>query len=179
MVAFACLLFISQVNAQNTIQESNQFDSSENPIDLKSLSPELLLLYLSNELVVAAGVGFESAVIGDPLSSILNIWGDPVESRKTGILGSYELLYQPDPNLLVVFTGRETIKTISIKGSPAALFRTVRGARFGTPISIISRLYAFAEADVKRDRVDFDEIGISFHFTVDRVSKVVIYQPDT
>jgi hypothetical protein len=169
------------IHAQTTpqgIEIPQVLPDSNAPIDLKSMSPEQVMLYLASEKVAAAGVGFRNGAIGDPIASILNIWGEPKESRKTGILGSYEFLYQPDPHLFVVFTGKDTIKTISIRGSEAALFRTVRGARMGMPVQNLARLYGLDEVDVKNNHADFDKLGISFHFKSDRIYKVVIYQPE-
>ena len=114
---------------------------SGEPVDIRSLTPEQIIYYLANEKLAAAGVGFISGEIGDPMASILNTWGEPLKKRKTGVLGSIEFMYQPDPNLYVVFTGQERVNTISIKGSGAALFRTTRGARFSMPPALIGRLY--------------------------------------
>lgn len=179
-------MVVTMVNAMTTHAQTASQDieipqvlpDSNTPIDLKSISPEQVMLYLASEKVAAAGVGFRNGAIGDSISSILNIWGEPKESRKIGILGSYEFLYQPDPNLFVVFTGKNTVKKISIRGSEAALFRTVRGVRMGMPAYNLVRLYAFDEVDVKNNHADFDKLGISFHFKSDRVYKVVIYQPE-
>ena len=142
-----------------------------------NLTPEQVLWYLSNEKVVAAGVGFLSGEIGDPLSSILSIWGEPVKKRQDGLLGNIEFFYQPDPNLAIVFSGKETVKTISIKGSSAAIFRTWRGARFGMPAQVIARLYSFEDFDVKNNRAEFEKLGIDFHFAANLLNKVVIYAP--
>lgn len=152
--------------------------NTQQPVDLRSLSQKELFLYLANEKVVAAGVGFINGQIGDPMASILNIWGEPVKQRQTNILGSIEFLYQPDPNLYIVFTGQETVKTISIKGSPAALFRTVRGARMGVTAQAVANLYLGQEVKVKKNRAEFRQIGINFHFNQNRLEKVVVYSPD-
>jgi hypothetical protein len=173
------LVFGLPVHAQTIQQQVPEIiaNPSGEPVDIKSLTPEQIIYYLANEKVGAAGVGFINGEIGDPMASILNTWGEPVKKRKTGVLGSIEFMYQPDPNLYVVFTGQETVKTISIKGSGAALFRTTRGARFGMPPELIGRLYGVEGAKVKHNRAEFREIGVNFHFLNDRLDKVVIYEP--
>ncbi len=159
--------------------ENSQTAETDQPAALKSLSVQDLLLYLANEKVVAAGVGFINGQIGDPMSSILNIWGEPLRTRQMGVLlGSLEFFYQPEPNLAVVFTGRETVKIISIKGTPAALFRTARGARMGSTTNTVSALYSDQKVTVRRSRAEFREIGINFHFEQNRLDKVVVYSPD-
>ena len=179
LLASALLMWGLPVTAQTIQQQIPEIpdNPSGGPVDIKSLSPEQIIYYLANEKVGAAGVGFINGEIGDPMTSILNIWGEPVKKRKTGIFGSIEFMYQPDPNLYVVFTGQERVKTISIKGSGAALFRTTRGARFGMPPDLIGRLYGVGGVKVKHNRAEYRDIGVDFHFLNDRLDKVVIYEP--
>ena len=157
----------------NTGTDAEVPDSSE----LRELMNEHVINYLANEKVVAAGVGFINAQIGDPMAYVIKVWGEPLKKRKTGILGAIELMYQPDPNVAIVFTGKEEIQSISIKGNSAALFRTRRGARMGmTPITI-ARLYADVESETVRNRFEFAEQGIDFHFIDNKLDKVVVYDP--
>ena len=179
LLASTLLVWGSPVKAQTIQQQSPEIieNASGNPVDIKSLTPEQIIYYLATEKVGAAGVGFINGEIGDPMASILNTWGEPIKKRKTGILGSIEFMYQPDPNLYVVFAGQEKVKTISIKGSGAALFRTTRGVRFGMPPELIGRLYGVEGAKVKHNRAEYRDIGVNFHFLNDRLDKVVIYEP--
>lgn len=166
--------------AQNLGQEIPKImpDGSGAPVGLEALSPEQLLYYLSNEKVIAEGLGFISAQIGDPMSSVLNTWGKPLKQRKTGLLGSIEFMYQPDPNMTVIFTGQESVKTISVKGTGAALFRTNRGVRFGMTSNLVIKIYGNEIVDVKRNRAEYRDIGINFSFIQDRLDKIVVYDPD-
>ena len=148
------------------------------PESLRDLTPEQVLLYLANEKVVAAGIGFINGQIGDPMSYILSIWGEPLKKRQDGLLGNLEFFYQPDPNLAIVFSGKKTVKTISIKGTYAALFRTSRGVRLGMPAQVVAQLYAYEAVNVKNNRAEFEEQGIDFHFSGGRLFKVVVYTPD-
>jgi len=91
------------------------------------LTGKEIINYIANEKVVAPGVGFINGQLGDSMTYILEVWGEPVDSRKTGILGSVEFLYRPDPNTMVVFTGKDEVNSISIKGNSASLLSTRRG----------------------------------------------------
>lgn len=142
---------------------------------LQDLTPEqLLLLYLSNEKVVVAGVGFINAQVGDLLSSVLNIWGEPV-SQDLSLLGKSDYVYQPMPHLTVTFTGKDTLRTITCEGTSAAPFRTRRGARFGMSLREVTSLYPDARAKTKSDQVEYESLGITFLFSDDRLEKVVVY----
>ncbi len=176
-------IFLS-VSSSNIIAQETQSNQSSNAageqdegVYLEELSEEQLLFYLANEKVAAAGVGFINGQLDDPMAEIIKIWGEPVQQRKTGLGGSIEFLYQPDPNTLVVFTGQEVVKTISIKGNSASILRTRRGARFGfTPINIL-RVYAHNEHKTKNNRIDFKSLGISFYFKNNKVDEIVVYAP--
>ena len=179
ILAGVLLLWLLPVQAQIIQQQIPEIvpNPSGEPVNIESLTPEQIIYYLANEKLAAAGVGFINGEIGDPMASILNTWGEPLKKRKTGVLGSIEFMYQPDPNLYVVFTGQETVKTISIKGSGAALFRTTRGARFGMPPELIGRIYGTKGAKVKHNRAEYRDFGVDFHFLNERLDKVVIYEP--
>ena len=98
-----------------------------------------------------------------------------MSKRSTGILGNTELMYQPDPDTLVVFSGKETIDTISIKGNSASLLRTSRGARLGFKPLNIFRIYTRFEHNTKSNRIEYEQLGISFFVVNDKVDKIVIY----
>ena len=170
--------------AQEVSAESDDTGAAESttPPDpntpVEDLTEEQLMYYLINEKEVAAGIGFINGQLGDPMSYILEIWGDPEEQRKTGILGSVEILYLPDPNTAVVFTGQEAVESISIKGDAASLLRTRRGARFGMPPLSIVRLYPHQKRETVNNRFEFPELGIDFHFIDNKVDKIVVYSPD-
>jgi hypothetical protein len=136
----------------------------------KVITREDIINYIADEKVVAPGVGFINGQLGDSMTYILEVWGEPASSRKTGILGSVEFLYRPDPNTMVVFTGKDEVKSISIKGNSASLLRTRRGARFGfTPINV-ARIYSRYEHKTVRERMEYPDLGISFY--VDRKNRV-------
>ncbi len=151
--------------------------SPDEGVTLKDLSPEEIIAYLASEKVVAPGIGFINGQIGDPMNYLLDTWGEPLDQRKTGVLGSIEFLYQPDPATLVVFTGKDTIKTISIKGNSASLLRTRRGARFGYTPSNIFSIYSRFERRIERNRIEYKKLGISFFAVNKRINKIVIFPP--
>ena len=154
-------------------------DSTQNAQGQQGLSKQELLSLLSNEKVVIAGVGFFDGQLGDPLTYILEVWGEPIDARKNAVLGSTELLYQPDPETLVVFTGIESVESISIRGTPASLLRTRRGARFGfTPLQIL-RMYSRFNSETVNNRLNFTAIGLEFSFVENKVDKIVIYPKDS
>ena len=152
-------------------------DAEPTEEELRQLMNEKVINYLANEKVVAAGVGFINAQLGDPMNSVLDIWGEPTKMRKTGLLGDIEFLYQNDPSMAIVFTGDDYVKSVSIKGTSAAPFRTIRGARFGMPAIDIARIYTGEESEIVRNRFEFQKLGIDFHFMDDKLDKVVVYEP--
>ena len=145
--------------------------------ELRQLMNEKIINYMANEKVVAAGVGFLNAQIGDPMNSVMNIWGEPLKMRKTGILGDIEFMYQPDPSFAIVFTGDDYVKSVSIKGTSAAPFRHMRGVRLGMQAIDIARIYAGEESETVRNRFEFRKLGIDFHFMDNKLDKVVVYEP--
>ena len=171
----ACLALAAGLWGVAHAQDSGSGQEPQSPDDL---SQEQILFYLGNEKVAVAGTGFINAQLGDPLQSVLDIWGPPKKQRKVGIPSKIELYYEPDPALAVVFSGRDTVSTISIKGGSAALFLTGRGARMGMPAQIVANLYAFEEVKTHGDWVEFEELGINFHFAEKLLYKVVIYEPN-
>ena len=62
--------------------------------ELRQLMNEKVINYLANEKVVAAGVGFINAQLGDPMNSVLEIWGEPKKMRKTGLLGDIDQVFR-------------------------------------------------------------------------------------
>lgn len=171
-------LLVITVTVNTSIAQEEEEGVVVQPGNGNELTQEQLLFYLANEKVVAAGTGFLSGQIDDPMSSILTTWGEPLERRKTGFLGRTEFLYQPDPNTLVVFTGKERVISISVKGNSASLLRTRLGARFGsTPLNII-RMYSSNQSKTKNDRLEFKQLGINFHFVDNKVEKIVVYPRD-
>lgn len=145
----------------------------------KPLSAEDLMALMANEKVVIAGVGFFDGQLGDPLTYILEVWGEPVDARKNAVLGSTELLYQPDPDTLVVFTGTDNVESISIKGTPASLLRTRRGARFGFSALQVLKMYSRFESETVSNRLNFKSIGLEFSFVNDQVDKIVVYPKES
>ena len=97
----------------------------------------------------------------------------------TNIFGDIEYMYQPDPATLVVFTGYDEVKSISIRGTPASRIGTRRGARFGFTAVSVLRLYSRYESKTVRERIEYPGLGISFYFADDnRVNTMVIFEPD-
>ena len=163
---------VGQVADPNVPEEEPQTEE-----ELRLLMKEKIINYMANEKVVAAGVGFINARIGDPMKSVLNIWGEPLKMRKTGLLGDIEFMYQPDPSFAIVFTGDDYIKSVSIKGTSAAPFRTMRGARLGMAAIDIARIYTGYEPETVRNRFEYRQLGIDFHFMDHKLDKVVVYEP--
>ena len=176
LLCFA-MLFVSSAYTQETltpqqIPESGQLLTQQ---ELEALSPAQLMIYLASQKEIVAGEGFINAQLGDEFAAIIRIWGPPRESRKTGILGSTEILYELDPSTLVVFTGNDTVRQISVQGRDSSFLRTRRGARFGMSPTDIRFIYADEESEAKRNRVEFDNLGISFHFVSNKVRMIVVY----
>lgn len=169
-----------QDNQQQFVQQPTQaIDPQQNsPPSLDSLTPEQILWYLANEKVLAAGIGFVNAQLGDALSAVISIWGEPV-ALETSILGNVKVSYRPDPDTLVVFEGREAVKNISVKGQFASLLRTQRGARFGMLSADVLALYLGSEARVTRSRIKISSLGVSFYLVDNRVAEIVVYSPDS
>jgi hypothetical protein len=171
--AFQVTLVVAQEQEPIAVPEDPQGQDEDRKIE--PLTPEQLILYLANEKVVAPGLGFINGQLGDPMSYLLETWGEPLSTRSTGILGNTELMYQPDPDTLVVFSGKKTIDTISIKGNSASLIRTSRGARLGLKPLSIFQIYNRFEYKTKNNRIEFEQLGISFFVVKDKVDKIVIY----
>ena len=162
-----------EVQSPGDIFSANQAQQS----GIQSLSREQILYYLVNEKVAAAGVGFSNAQIGDPVDSIIKIWGEPDEKNSDWVLGGYEVVYRPGAGLSIAFTGNQSIKSIAVEGASDAMFRTARGARFGMPAQMVLRLYAYEPVKIKENRASFKDLGIDFYFSNDQLHKIKIYRP--
>ena len=175
-ILVCCLAGVGTAVGQ-VVSPSAQEEEPKTEEELRQLMNEKIINYMANEKVVAAGVGFINGQIGDPMKSVLNIWGEPLKMRKTGLLGDIEFMYQPDPSFAIVFTGDDYIKSVSIKGTSAAPFRTMRGARLGMHAIDVARIYTGEEPETVRNRFEYRELGIDFHFMENKLDKVVVYEP--
>jgi hypothetical protein len=179
LVAPALQVTVVRAQEQEPIAVPEVSPDQDEGKKIEPLTPEQLILYLANEKVVAPGLGFINGQLGDPMSYLLETWGEPLSTRSTGILGNTELMYQPDPDTLVVFSGKKTIDTISIKGNSASLMRTSRGARFGFKPQNIFQIYNRFEYKTKSNRIEYEQLGISFFVVDQKVDKIVIYPAES
>ena len=154
--------------AQQTGQDGNNATNSQ-------LSKDEIISHLASELVLAAGVGFREIQLGDSMQWVLERWGEPLSVRKAGVLGKdTEILYATDENTAVVFTGRDRIRTISIKGNRASALRTRKGARFGMNARILTHIYS-TPSGRKRDQLEYPQRGVNFFLVNDQLDRIVVY----
>ncbi len=170
--------------ALSTPAAHTQENSADKPsqAERQGLTKDALLTYLASIKIVAAGVGFINAQIGDPMNSILTTWGKPQKTRKNKLTRTVKLLYQPDPNTTIIFSGKDKLQTITISGKSGEFFKTRRGVTMGMSSAEVARLYSRYQFKSTRipftkSQIEYPKIGINFHFDDKKLVSIVVYAP--
>ena len=177
-VCLVTFLVVSNVFAQST---ENTVEGEQNTLDpavYQQLQAKVVE-FLEKEKVVIPGVGFNSAKLGEGLNVILQRWGDPITARELGLLGkTTEILYHPDENTMVVFSGKEALEEITIKGQPGSYTRTFKGITFGMSKRQVRQLTFQDPKKEKKDRLTYPDLGINYFFEDNVLSKMVVFPPE-
>ena len=149
---------------------------SQNPEDPDSPSPrDQIMALITNEVVIAPGVGLRNVRLGMPLTELSRRLGPAEEGVRVGFLRRRAVLrYRLDTDLEILVEGRRVVERMAIAGGPASLVRTVQGARFGMKRSTIQRIYRNPSKS-RRSYLRYRHLGVDFIFADDQVTRIEVY----
>ena len=170
-VALLTLLMMSTVTAQETV------NSEEEEFVLQSgqVGRDQVLAIMASEVVLAPGVGLRNLRLGEPLADVQNRLGPPKRIERSGLLRNIiGLVYTLDSGTEIAVIGRDVVERINVLGNSSQLVRTAQGARFGMQPNLILRIYR-EPSRTKDNRMEYEHLGINFHFQEGKVARMDLY----
>ena len=168
LILTGCLLL-----SQGYAQESTDRTTTQAPEN--NVTRDQLIALIANEVLLAPGIGLRNIRIGEPLDEVRNRLGPPVRIARSGIFkNTYTIFYQIDGGTSVALSGKKRVERITVRGTSAALVRTVQGARFGMNRTLIQRIYRNPTKS-RKDRLEYRNRGVTFHFADNEVDRISIY----
>ncbi len=157
-------------------QQTTEQDGLQTPTAPSvGISRDQLLALIANEIVLAPGIGLRNVRLGERLADVRNRLGDPVEATTEGFINRrLNLVYALDAGTTIVLSGDEVLERISVTGNSSALIRTSEGARFGMQSGLIMQIYN-EPSRVRDSLLEYEQIGATFFFDDDQVSRIDLY----
>lgn len=123
--------------------------------------------------VIIPGKGFNSIHLGQPLTQLVALWGEPKKiDKRNGFLA-----YQLDEKTVIQFFGKKWIQKIVITGLPGSLARVNNGVVFGmSPIQVLHRFNA--APNKKTDKtIRYSDQGIVLSFDKLSLREIEVFKP--
>jgi len=140
---------------------------------------EKMQMFLQQDAFIEPGVGFRQIRLGITFSEVLDIWGAPEKEEKSVLPGSKRSwFYKPEGVSLIILSGKDTVDTITVRGTPASIFQTLEGARFGISPDRVLRIYGEPSKEPKEDLIRYPELGVEFAFANQRLGQIDIIEKD-
>jgi len=140
---------------------------------------EKMQMFLQQDAFIKPGVGFRQIRLGISFSEVLDLWGVPEKDEKSVLPGSKRhWFYKPEGASLIIISGKDTVETITVRGTPASIFQTLEGARFGIAPDRVLRIYGEPSKKPKEDLIRYPELGIEFAFANERLGQIDIIEKD-
>lgn len=174
VVAAACLLHLA-------LADGGRAPAQENPAQQADAPPapedalERVLRYLDSAVFIQPGTGVGDLVLGMPLAQVVERWGRPAASERSGIVNRRTtLLYRAGTSAWIAVSGDETVEEIGIEGRTT--LATPEGVRYGMPRHQVSMIYG---EPVETDEAAYlyPERGIGFTFRSGTVFQVELFAP--
>ncbi len=148
---------------------------------LETLSmEERMKLFLQQDAFIEAGVGFREVRLGIPFSQVLDLWGEPEREEKSALPGSKRhWFYKPEAASLIIVSGKDTVQSIAVRGTPASIFQTLEGARFGMSPDRILQIYSEPSKKPKEDLIRYPELGIEFAFVNQKLGQIEVLEKES
>jgi hypothetical protein len=138
---------------------------------------ERIYLYLDSVVYVRPGRGLETVVIGTPLEAVVQAWGPPFRSDRSGIINRRTtLLYKAGINSWIRLVGDRTVEEIGIEGQTE--LSTPEGVRFGMPTHQVKLIYG-EPVVTDEGTYRYPERGIAFAFRSGLVYQIEVFAPES
>lgn len=142
------------------------------------ITAETVLKYLSKDVFLSPGVGFQKVKIGHNLKQVSKTWGLPNKGLESAETGSVVWIYRAAGSEIVL-TGTSIVKTIKVAGKVGSPFSSSQGAQFGmTPHQVISIYGPPGEAEGLKE-LRYPEKGIEFGFAHGGMNWMRVFSPDS
>jgi len=166
-LALLILVLISPiVYSQETPDQSNP--SVDIPI-------EKVIRYLQSDIFIKPGLGLKKVRLGMTFRQVIDKWGKPEKSRRTGAFGrQIEWIYTAGDGTEILLSGGTIIGAISLRGKMQSSYETTEGARFGMATYSITSIYGRPREGLKDSIMDYPERGIKFIFQNGRVHIITV-----
>ncbi len=174
VVAAACLLHLALADGGRAPAQENpaqQVDAPPVPEDAR----ERVLRYLDSAVFIRPGTGVGDLVLGMPLAQVVERWGRPAASERSGIVNRRTtLLYRAGTSAWIAVSGDETVEEIGIEGRTT--LATPEGVRYGMPRHQVSMIYG-EPVETEAAGYLYPERGIGFTFRSGTVFQVELFAP--
>jgi len=141
---------------------------------------QTLLKYLQQDIFLTPGVGLKKVKIGQPVTQVLKIWGQPGQQQSTGFLGRlHQWLYRGLGNTDIIVTSLNgQVNRLSFRAHLVSPYQTVNGLQFGMlPVQVRSLFGSGQTGDDGQLR--YPTKGLAVEFKEGRVQIITIFQPRT
>lgn len=142
------------------------------PVDIPV---EKVINYLQSDIFIKPGWGLKAVRLGMSFRQVMEKWGKPEKSRRTGAFGRYiEWIYTAGDGTEILLSGGKAIGSISIRGKMHSSYETTEGARFGMATYSVTSIYGRPKEGVKEKAMDYPAKGIKFHIKNGRVHIITV-----
>ena len=137
---------------------------------------ERIFRYLDEAVRIVPGRGLGRVAIGTPLAAVVQAWGAPRRSDRSGFLDRQTtMLFDAGLNAWIMVRGDETVETIGIEGRTG--YSTAEGVRFGMPRHQVAMVYGQPEK-TQEGAYRYPERGIAFNFRSGTVYQIEVFAPE-
>lgn len=175
VVAAVCLLHLALADGARAPAQENPAQQDGAPPPARGDALERVLRYLDSAVFIRPGTGVGDLVLGMPLAQVVERWGAPAASERSGIVNRRTtLLYRAGTDAWIAVSGDDTVEEIGIEGRTT--LATPEGVRYGMPRHQVSMIYG---EPVETDEAGYlyPERGIGFTFRSGTVFQVELFAP--
>lgn len=174
VVAAACLLHLALADGGRAPAQGNPAQQADAP-PVSEDALERVLRYLDSAVFIQPGTGVGDLVLGMPLAQVVERWGRPAASERSGIVNRRTtLLYRAGTSAWIAVSGDETVEEIGIEGRTT--LATPEGVRYGMPRHQVSMIYG-EPVETEAAGYLYPERGIGFTFRSGTVFQVELFAP--
>lgn len=150
-------------------------ETSDQPNPPVDIPVEKVIRYLQSDIFVKPGLGLKKVRLGMTFRQVLEKWGKPEKSRRTGAFGrQIEWIYTAGDGTEILLSGGKMIGVISLRGKMQSSYETTEGARFGMATYSITSIYGRPREGFKDSIMDYPKRGIKFIFRNGRVHIITV-----
>lgn len=139
---------------------------------------DLVLHYLQQDMFLRPGSGFQRVHLGQAFEQAARVWGDPKNVQRQRLNGNKTWVYEAADGTVLILSGKQTIKSISVAGASNSLYQSTQGARFGMTPRDVARLYPGSPPRGKVKQLSYPRLGISFRFVNGTLGAMRVFPPN-